>query len=57
MGREVLLAFLHDIPGLNDVSVRYQLANLKTSGDYARLLAEVAQDLRERSLARGDIDH
>jgi hypothetical protein len=45
MGREVLLAFLGDIPGINDGSVQHQLANLKTSGDYARLIAEVEQEI------------
>jgi hypothetical protein len=45
MGREVLLAFLHDIPGINAPSLQHQLANLKTSGDYARLMAEVEADI------------
>lgn len=45
MGREVVLAFLHDIPGINDYALQHQLANLKTSGDYARLIAEVQQEI------------
>jgi hypothetical protein len=45
MGREVLVAFLHDIPGINEWSIRQQLANLKTSGDYARLIAEVQAEI------------
>jgi muconolactone delta-isomerase len=45
MGREIVLAFLHDIPGINDQSMKQQIANLKASGDYARLIAEVQQDI------------
>jgi hypothetical protein len=45
MGREVLVAFLHDIPGINHYSIQHQLANLKYSGDYARLIAEVQEEI------------
>jgi Predicted transcriptional regulators len=45
VGRKVLLGFLHDIPGINDRSVQHQLANLKASGDYARIIAQVEQEI------------
>jgi hypothetical protein len=45
IGRDVLLAFLVDIPGINVASLRQQLANIKTSGDYARLIAVVEVDI------------
>jgi hypothetical protein len=51
MGREVLLAFLHDIPGINELSVKHQLANLKYSGDYARLIAEVQEEIAAEQAA------
>jgi len=45
MGREIVLAFLHDIPGINAPALQQQIANLKASGDYARLIAEVQREL------------
>jgi hypothetical protein len=45
MGQNILGAFLHDIPGINPPVLQHQLANLKASGDYARLIAEVQQDI------------
>jgi hypothetical protein len=52
MGREVLTAFLSDIPGINDGSVQQQLANLKSSGDYARLIAEVEKEIAAEQAAQ-----
>jgi ParB-like nuclease domain len=51
LGREVLLAFLPDIPGINAGSVQHQLANLKASGDYARLIADVEKEIAEEDAA------
>jgi hypothetical protein len=51
MGREIVLAFLDDIPGINDQSVKHQLANLKYSGDYARLIAEVQAEIAAEQAA------
>jgi hypothetical protein len=51
MGREVLLAFLHDIPGINAPSLQHQIANLKTSGDYARIIAEVEHEIADEEAA------
>jgi predicted transcriptional regulator len=53
VGRDVIAAFLHDIPGISKESVRQQLANLKTSGDYARLMAEVEADIDAYLIAHG----
>jgi predicted secreted acid phosphatase len=51
MGREILLAFLHDIPGIHKSSLDHQLVNLKASGDYARLIAEVQQEIAAEQAA------
>jgi hypothetical protein len=45
IGRKILVAFLGEIPGINEPSVQHQLANLKASGDYARLIAEVQHEI------------
>jgi hypothetical protein len=42
MGRRVLASFLQGIPGISAQVLQHQLANLKASGDYARLMAEMA---------------
>jgi hypothetical protein len=47
VGWTVILAFLHDIPGINAYSIKHQLANLKASGDYARLIAEVEREIAD----------
>jgi hypothetical protein len=39
------LEFLRNIPGINDYSLQHQLANLKASGDYARIIAEVQHEI------------
>jgi hypothetical protein len=48
---EDLLKFLQDIPGMTLGSVRHQLANLKASGDYARLLADMEQEIAAEEAA------
>jgi hypothetical protein len=47
MGWRVLLAFLDNIPGINEIAVKHQLANLKYSGDYARLITEVQEEIAQ----------
>jgi hypothetical protein len=37
LGRDVILRFLKSVPGIKDPVVKDQLANLKKSGDYARI--------------------
>jgi ParB-like chromosome segregation protein Spo0J len=51
LGRDVLFAFLSDIPGINTANIQHQLANLKYSGDYARLIAEVQQEIAAEKAA------
>jgi len=53
LGWRVLLHFLGDIPGINSGSVIHQLANLKASGDYARLIAEVEQEIAAEAIQFG----
>jgi len=57
IGERVLWAFLKDIPGITRPAIRQQLANLKASGDYARLIRNVEQELedeRQRALAAAE---
>lgn len=49
MGERVVTNFLKDIPGVNAGSVRQQLANLKSSGDYARIIAEVSKQVEREN--------
>jgi colicin import membrane protein len=61
IGAEILLNFLtrtseedeartpYIIPGLNIASMRQQLANLKASGDYARILEEVQAEIEQEN--------
>jgi hypothetical protein len=57
LGEDVIMEFLNGspkerkegtrdkIPGVNLGTIRQQLANLKSSGDYARIIAEVEQEI------------
>lgn len=45
LGERVILRFLSEVPGISQNAVRQQIANLKASGDYARILGEVQADL------------
>jgi hypothetical protein len=45
IGREVIVEFLKKVPGINNGTVQQQLANLKASGDYARLIAAVEDEI------------
>ena len=38
IGRAVIVEFLKGIPGINDGTVQQQIANLKASGNYARII-------------------
>ena len=49
IGRSILLSILEGIPGINDASVRQQLAILKASGDYARIIGEVKEKIDEEN--------
>jgi hypothetical protein len=41
LGRDAIVAFLKKVPGITENVVEEQLANLKRSGDYARIVREV----------------
>jgi hypothetical protein len=47
LGHDLVLQFLLNIPGLNEHVVKDQLANLKTSGAYARIIAEVKTEIEQ----------
>jgi DNA-binding HxlR family transcriptional regulator len=47
VGERRITDFLRDIPGINKESVRQQLANLKTSGEYARIILGVYEEIEQ----------
>jgi hypothetical protein len=47
LGEDIILRFLTDIPGINSGVVQQQLANIKASGDYARIIGEVTAEIEE----------
>jgi hypothetical protein len=51
LGEPVISSFLDDIAGINPPAVRHQLANLKASGDYARLITEVQHEIAAEQAA------
>jgi hypothetical protein len=50
IGWRPILEFLSGISGINENTVREDLANLKASGDYARIIQEVAMTRKRRKL-------
>jgi len=57
IGEGLITDFLHDVPGVNVSAVRQQLANLKASGAYARIMANVEAELAEEAaLAQAEAD-
>ena len=46
IGQPLISRFLEHIPGVTDYVVRQQLLNLRASGDYARILEEVEEEIR-----------
>jgi ParB-like nuclease family protein len=49
IGQRVVVKFLDGVPGINDGTVQQQLANLKASGDYARIIREVQQEIEQEN--------
>jgi hypothetical protein len=49
IGQRVIVRFLADVPGVNDGSVQQQLANLKASGDYARIIRDIQEEIEEEN--------
>ena len=52
LGRDVVLRYMHDWPGVNCNQVRVALEQIKASGRYACIAKEVAADLRDQPHAR-----
>src|SRR5580765_4892918 len=49
IGRELILDLLSDVPSINDNVVRQQLAMLKSSGDYGRIIKEVKNEIEREN--------
>jgi hypothetical protein len=49
LGREIIVRFLDGVPGINDGTVQQQLANLKSSSDYARIVREVQEQIEHEN--------
>ena len=47
LGRDLIVDFLDGVPGINENTVNQQLANLKSSGDYARIIGEVKDEIEQ----------
>jgi ParB/RepB/Spo0J family partition protein len=47
LGYALILRFLEGVPGINESAVTAQLANLKASGDYQRIVREVSKEIEE----------
>lgn len=47
IGRDIIVEFLHNIPGINENVVKQQLINLKTSGHYDKIVGEVKNEIEE----------
>lgn len=49
IGREVIAQVLDGVPGFNAGSINQQLANLKSSGHYARIVADVNAEIEKEN--------
>src|SRR5262245_58164632 len=49
VGEPLITRYFHDqhVPGMGEYTVKQQLANLKASGAYARIMAEVEEDIAQ----------
>src|SRR5262245_7065341 len=54
IGEPTITDFLDGVPGVNKNTVIQQLANLKSSGDYARIIREVQQQIEKDNRERLD---
>jgi hypothetical protein len=45
IGRDLILRFLQGVPGITASNIEHQIANLKSSGDYARIIQEVHDEI------------
>ncbi|MCP3471441.1 ParB/RepB/Spo0J family partition protein [Bradyrhizobium sp. CCGUVB1N3] len=51
IGEPIITEFLQNVPDINEHTVRQQLAVLKSSGDYARIIDEVATEVEDENAA------
>ena len=49
LGWDIILEFLGDVPGVNQNTVKQQLANLKASGDYDEIVETVKAEIEEEN--------
>jgi hypothetical protein len=56
IGIDVISKFLHDVPGINKSMISNELANLKESGEYTRILQEVQQEIKESGASKETIE-
>lgn len=49
IGRDSIVEFLAGVPGINEGSVQQALANIKSSGDYARIIGNVQAELEQEN--------
>jgi ParB-like chromosome segregation protein Spo0J len=57
MGQEIILAFLYDIPGVTEAMLVNQVALLKESGHYDRIIQEVQEEItceHQEAIARAE---
>jgi ParB-like chromosome segregation protein Spo0J len=54
LGRDVVFRFFQGISGMNDGLVKEHLAQLKASGDYARIVKEVSEEIAKEEQAERD---
>lgn len=57
LGHECVLRFFEGVPAIHESVVNHQLANLKASGDYARIVKEVDEEIaREQAEERAELE-
>lgn len=49
IGQKVIVEFLSGVPGITNATVQQALANLKASGDYARIIGEVKDEIEREN--------
>jgi hypothetical protein len=57
IGEDVIAKFLDGVPGINSRSINNELANLKSSGEYARILQEVQKEIEQSGASAKVIEH
>jgi ParB-like chromosome segregation protein Spo0J len=56
IGRDTILRFLEGTPGITVTTVQNQISHLKASGDYARIIAEVNEEIaKEQAQEREEL--